>query len=463
MNRLLTRENLYSYQKEVVELAYQKKRMAVFIKMGGGKTIIALSLIERILRDKPSAKILIIALKNIINSVWVNEPAKWNFTSHLKIKPIQGDSYNERTEFLRPENNIYAIAPSLIRWYRFLDHPLKIRKWDLIVVDESSLFKNYRSERFQMLIRYFYNYMLLLTGLPLQNNLMDLWSQIYLLDRGIRLKKNITKYRKSYFVDIGRGNYSKYVVSDQNISLIIERIKDIVFVVDKKYTSPGVKIKYIDFFIDMDEFTLKKYKILEKDFIFSLEELKKDSENIVANGVFAKLSKLLQLCNGFIYDQDRIAYRINTLKIEQIKRLIAKFPSENVIIAYNYREDLNVLKTHFPDAKTLNDPIGIDEIINQWNNNKIKMLLIQPRTGGYGLNLQNGGRIIIWYGVGYSLEFYNQTNTRVWRKGQKGKVYIIHILHKKKIDFRVMKIVRNKDFVQENFLEELKKSFELVK
>ena len=474
----LTSKDLYIYQKQAINKAYNKEKTAIFIDMGCGKTAIGLGLIKWIMIDKRDAKILIIAPQKVINNVWITEAYKWEFSKDIFITPLQGN-IEKRIKLIENCQNIYAINPDLIRWFANLKNTKKITQWDLIIIDESSMFKNEKSKRFKAIKKLKYHRILLLTGTPMSNGYEDLWSQIFLLDFGLRLETTKKKYLDIYF-ERKKGTF-KYTLKEYKDEEIIKKVKDITYRIENKKMSKQFNTEYIDKYISMDNETIKLYneicmtyqdnvnEILEKyninydKYLKSFKKINKQLEISyqdkmeIMQASISTNNFLRQICNGFLYISDketniRKTIQVNENKIDILDTIIKYNKNENIIIAYYYKEDLIRLKKKYPYAKQLSLSTNRNNIVNEWNENKIKILLAHPKSCGHGLNLQFGGHIIIWYGFDYSLELYNQMNARIIRNGQTKNVLIYHILNENKIDQYILEKIRNKDKTQFIFL-----------
>jgi len=276
---------------------------------------------------------------------------------------------------------------------------------------------------------------------------MDLWPQIFLLDQGKRLGKTISSYRQRFFYRDGfmGYNWKPFKESQEKIQ---ELLKDICITLKTKdYIELPEKIM-VNAICELPEKAYKIYKQMDDEFIFEVND-----DKIEAINAATKANKLLQLANGFMYDENKIAHEFHQTKIDTLKEIIENNPNENILIAYNFQHDLIMLQREFKDAILL-DKEGKN--VKLWNDGKIKLLLAHPASAGHGLNLQSGGNIIVWYSLTWSLENYLQFNARLHRQGQQKPVRIIHLIAKKTNDERVMKVLNMKDATQENLLNKLK-------
>ena len=320
----------------------------------------------------------------------------------------------------------------------------------MVIIDESSSFKSYKSGRFKALRRVIdrIDSMVLLTGTPSPNGLMDLWPQLFLIDKGERLGKSITNYRQRFFYQTGYGGYT-YEPRDGAGEEIKRLIKDVcITMTAEDYLELPDKV-VVDEVIELPSDAMRQYKELKKEFILQLE----DGLNIETPSAAAQVNKLLQLCNGAVYDEEGNWHEIHDAKIKALKEIIEDNPTENLLVAYNFKSDLARLQAAFPDAVVL-DKEG--KALEEWNKGNIKMLLAHPASAGHGLNAQHGGSMIVWFGLNWSLELYQQFNARLHRQGQTKPVRIIRLAAKDCIDNSVLGVLRNKDATQDDLIQFLK-------
>jgi len=436
---MLKETQLYHYQQEVVNRILEIKRIFVTQEMGLGKTIASITAFTRIL-NKEVKKCLIIAPLNVAKSTWVNELSKWEHTKDLKYSLAIG-SEKQRLEALQYEADVYIINQENVPW---MFHK-GFKKYGFIIVDESTGFKSHSSNRFKALKHFTSLYMVLLTGTPYPNGFMDLWSQIYLLDNGVRLGKYITHYRNQYFTY--DEHKRKYICLYPNT--ILDKIKDITISMKAEdYLELPDKISNV-VKVDIDNYDL--YKTFEKEYYLQI-----NNDEITAVNAAVLSSKLLQYCNGAVYssENDGSYTIIHNNKIDYLKEFIELYTDENILVAYNFKSDEERIRLAIPSSITLNRN-NIVDTERRWNKGEIKLLLCQSGTAK-GLNLQYGGRIIVWFGITYNLEHYLQFNARLHRQGQTKPVLIYHIVANKCKDEQVMKILDNKNTTSEMIYEVLK-------
>jgi SNF2 family DNA or RNA helicase len=439
---MLKRESLHEYQNSAIGFIALRPKCALFLDMGLGKTVISLTAIADYMADNPNAKVLIVAPLRVANTVWKQESEKWEHLSHLNVVIATG-SVSARTKAISSDANVVVINRENVPWIE--PHG----NWDLVIVDESSSFKSFKALRFKALrkITARAGKVVLLTGTPSPNGIMDLWSQIALLDNGYRLGRNITSYRNRYFDKSGYHGYT-YTPKSGAYDAVREQIADICMSMSAKdYLSVPERLD-VTRFVELDVSSEEIYRNMKRNFIVELG----DSE-ITALSAGVLVNKLLQISNGALYDQVDGVHFIHDAKVDCLQSLVDDNPTENLLVAYSYKSDLVRLQAKFPDAVTLSSS---GKEVEQWNSGKIKMLLAHPASAGHGLNLQAGGSVVVWFGLNWSLELYEQFNARLHRQGQSNKVKVIHILAKNTVDERVLSVLRDKSKTQADLIKYLK-------
>jgi len=437
----------HDYQKVAIDFALQNQSSGLFLDMGLGKTVITLTVIEELKNNYlEELKVLVIAPKRVAEDTWTTEYEKWDHLKNLKVVKVIGNS-KQRKAALEKEADIYIITRDNIAW--LVDFLGKDWDFNTVIIDELSSFKNHQSKRFKALrkVRPFINRIIGLTGTPAPNGYEDLWSQIYLLDRGERLGKTISEYRRKYFNTLYRHGYNEYELKEGAKEQIDGILKDLCISMKAKDYLKLKEPLYINRIAKLDEKEYKLYKDMERDAVLELED-----ENITALSAAAVSNKLLQLANGAIYTNEKEIIHIHDKKLEVLEELIEEAKGEPVLVFYNFKHDKERILERFKDTRVLDT----DQDIKDWNNKKIKVLLAHPASAGHGLNLQKGGSIIIWFGLTWSLELYQQANARLNRQGQEETVRIYHIIAEKTIDERVLEVLKGKNTRQEELLRKLK-------
>lgn len=408
--------DLHTYQLTSKAHIIDHTHCGLFLDMGLGKTAATLTAInELIYEELEISRVLVIAPKRVAVDVWPDEIAEWDHLKHLKISIVTGTE-KQRLEALKKPADIYTLGKENTAWVCGIYGGLSL-PFDMLVIDESSSFKNHNSIRFKALkvAQPSFKRVVLLTGTPAPNGLIDLWAQIYLLDRGQRLGKKITLYRREYFRP-GQTNGSivyNYKLRDKDQERKIHnKIKDIcISMKTKDYLdlperiNRTIKIRFPDKL-------QKQYEAFEREKIL---ELLAEEEEITAINAAALSNKLLQFANGAIYDEDKNIHPIHDLKLEACKELIEEAQGQSVLIGWIYRHDLYSLQGALKEYKPRE--LKDTKDFKDWNAGRISVALLHPQSGGHGLNLQKGGNIIIWYGQTWSPELYEQFVKRLDRQG----------------------------------------------
>lgn len=446
----------HEYQRIAIERVMENTHYGLLLDMGLGKTISTLYAIEQLMYDSFEVqKVLIIAPKKVAESTWAQEARKWNQTKHLRVVSIWG-SANDRIKAVESEADIYVMNRENVQWlYEYLTKKKQF-PFDMLVIDESSSFKNPQAKRFKAIrkMRPLFKRIVILTGTPAPNTLMDLWAQMYLLDGGERLGKTITEYRTRYFrPDKTNGHivYS-YRLQQGADETIYGKIQDICMSLKAKdYLNLPDRLDNV-ITIELTDKERKLYREMERTHILTLVD-----EEISALNAAAVANKLLQMANGAIYNEDGDAIVIHRQKIERLKELVEVNEGKPILVFYNFKHDLESIKDAFPKSVELKTDADVEE----WNNGNIQMLLAHPASAGYGLNLQAGGHIIVWYGLTWSLEQYQQANARLHRQGQQEPVIVHHLVAKDTMDEQVMRALERKEVGQDALLEAIKYRKEL--
>lgn len=398
---------------------------------------------------------MIVAPKRVAETTWSDESLKWDHLKHLRISKILG-SEKSRIQAALSDADIYVINRENVFW--LVKNFKSDWKWDMVVLDEFSSFKNPNAKRFKALkkmlphIKRLYG----LTGTPAANGLMDLWAQIYLLDQGKRLYKTIGQYRERYFLPDKRNAQIVYSYKPKRDAdrAIRERISDICISIDSSDYVELPECIYQNQSVILSKKSRKAYEEMEKTLVLELSE-----SEITAVSTAALMNKLLQIASGSVYDETGKYHIIHREKLEVLDEIVEQAKSP-VLVFYNYRHEKEEILKAFKEAKALES----DEDIKAWNQGKIPILLAHPASCGYGLNMQKGGHIAVWYSPTWNLEQYEQANARLNRQGQTEPVLICHIIAKDTVDEIVMNALSRKEEVQTTLLKALedkyKKEFE---
>lgn len=438
----------HSYQKHAIDKVIENEKYGLFLDMGLGKTVSTLTAFSE-LQLLDTEKMLVIAPLNVAKDTWADEISKWEHLKHLRVSKILGTP-KQRLAALNKDADIYITNKENTKW--LCEQYKKDWPFDMVVIDELSTFKNPSSQRFKAikkklpLVKRFVG----LTGTPSPNSLLDLWAQVYLIDRGERLETAFSRYRERYF-------RATHQVSDHVYNWELrEGSEDLIY---KQIEDIALSMKASDY-LDMPEridtkqvVTLsnkerKLYDELEKYYILEDET----DGTIVAQSGASLSQKLLQLSNGAVYTDDEDVRQIHDRKLDKLEEIIDEAQGQPILLFYNFKHDRDRILERFDDVLTLYDKGYKDK----WNSGKAKILLAHPASAGHGLNLQQGGHIIVWFGLTWSLELYQQANARLYRQGQEHTTIIHHIMTDNTIDQRVYQALQNKELTQDELMKAIK-------
>ena len=421
---------------------------AIFLECGLGKSVISLTAINDLMLDYfDVSRTLVIAPLRVASATWPNEIKKWDHLKHLNYSVVIG-SEKERLAALRKPAHIYLINRENVDW--LINKSGISWKFDMVVIDELSSFKSYQAKRFKSLlkVRPKIKRIVGLTGTPSSNGLMDLWAEFRLLDMGERLGRYITHYRQNFFVPDKRNQQMifSYKPKDGAEKKIYSLISDIAISMKSKDFLKMPECVMNEVIVTLSDKEQKLYDSLKQDMVLSLEENEIDAINAAALS-----NKLLQMSNGAVYNDDKESLHIHDRKLDALEDLIEGANGKPVLVAYWFKHDLEKIKDRFDvrEIKSAKD-------ISDWNEGRIPVALIHPASAGHGLNLQAGGSTLIWFGLTWSLELYQQTNARLYRQGQDSTVVIHHILTKGTIDEDVMKALKAKEKIQDALIDSVK-------
>lgn len=441
----------HSYQEYAINKVIEKPAVGLFLDMGLGKTVTTLTAITDLLHDYFSVhKVLVIAPKRVAEDTWSRETEKWRHTEYLRVSKVLGPA-KKRLEALEAKADLYVINRENVDW--LVNHYGKNWPFDMVVIDELSSFKSPKAKRFKQLrrVRPFIKRIVGLTGTPAPNSLIDLWPQLYLLDRGERLGTTITGYRNEYF-NPGRRDPSRFIVFDWELKegaeeIIHERIGDIcISMKAKDYLQLPERIDN-EISVQLSKKEREIYDRLEKDKILEFEE-----QDVIANNAAGLTGKLLQLSNGEVYDDEGKTVHIHDRKLDALEEIIEESQGQPILLFYSFKHDRDRIRKRFSQAEELDQ----DDSIARWNKGEIPLLVAHPASAGHGLNLQDGGHIIVWFGLTWSLELYQQANARLDRQGQQNSVIVHHLLVENSVDEHVLKVLQGKEEGQEALLEAVK-------
>ena len=443
----------HEYQKYAVEYIKTHPAAAIFLDCGLGKTSITLTAIADLLFDSFEVhKVLVIAPLRVARDTWTAEADKWDHLQNLICSVAVGTEAQRRAALMRYAD-IYIINRENVQW--LIDESGIPFDFDMVVIDELSSFKNHQTKRFKSLlkVRPKISRIVGLTGTPASNGLMDLWAEFRILDMGQRLGRFITKYRTNYFTPDKRNGQIIYSYKPLPYAedAIYRQISDITISMKSADHLQMPDLVSSEYTVQLSEEEQKKYTDLKQELVLSLD----DAEITAANA--ASLSgKLSQMANGAIYDDGGETIRIHDRKLDALEDLIEGANGKPMLVAYWFKHDLDRIRERFAVRE-----IRESRDIADWNAGRIPIAVIHPASAGHGLNLQSGGNTLIWFGLTWSLELYQQTNARLWRQGQKADTVVIHhIVAEGTIDEQVLDALERKETTQTALMNAVKAQLE---
>lgn len=449
----------HNYQRYCIDRVIAQPSVGLFLDMGLGKSSITLTAINELIYNRMQvSKVLVIAPKKVAELTWTTEAEKWDHLKHLRVSVCLG-SEKDRIRALAKPADIYVINRENVSW--LVDHYGKSWPFDMVVIDELSSFKSHEAKRFKDLkkVKPYIRRIVGLTGTPAPNGIMDLWSQVYLLDGGERLYDTITKFRTRYFDQYQAGSgLRNYSAKAGAFELVSEKIKDLcISMKAEDYLElPGLTEHEV--WVALDDKAKTAYREMEKQMILELPE----GEEITAMNGAALSNKLLQLCNGAVYDETGAYHEVHNCKIEALLETIEQLQGQRVLVFYSFKHDKDRIMKALPKNLRVRE-LKKPEDQTDWNMGKIDVLLAHPASAGHGLNLQQGGNHMIWFGLNWSLELYQQAVARLYRQGQKERVIVHHLLVKGGRDEDVARAIRDKTVTQDELIASLKARIEEVR
>ena len=431
----------HAYQSWATDFILSHPVSAVFLQMGLGKSVITLTALKQLLMTGESRRILVVAPLRVARDTWPEELRKWDHLSGLQCAVAVGTE-KQRREALSRDAEITVInrenLPWLISGFPF--------RWDTVVLDELSSFKSWQSRRFKALlaVRPKIRRIIGLTGTPTSGGLMDLYAEFRLLDQGERLGKSITRYRDQYFLPDKRSWQQVFTwkLRPGSEDAIYDRIRDITFSMKSVdfLKMPSLVMNTVKVKLSPEE--QKRYETLAEQLLLSLPE----GELVDGKNAAVLCGKLSQMANGAIYTESGAVAALHSRKLDALEDLIEGANGQPLLVAYWYRHDLDRIRSSFPEAR----PLVSSEDFADWNAGKVPLALIHPASAGHGLNLQAGGSALVWFGLTWSLELYQQTNARLWRQGQQADTVVIHhIVTEDTIDEAILQALSRKETTQD--------------
>lgn len=444
----------HDYQTYAKSFILEHPIAAILLDMGLGKTAITLTALCDLLFDSFEAhRVLVIAPLRVASQTWPDELRKWEHLSNLRFSVAVGTEA-ERKAALRAKADIYIINRENVQWL-IEDSGIPFN-YDTVVIDELSSFKNHQTKRFRSLMkaRHKVKRVIGLTGTPSSNGLMDLWAEYRLLDMGQRLGRFIGQYRTAYFIPDKRNGqviFSYKPLPDAE-KQIYDKIADVTISMKSTDHLQMPELVTAEYPVTLSGKERERYDDLKQDLVLKLAD-----GDVTAANAAALSGKLCQMANGAVYSDDGIIHHIHDRKLDALEDLIEAANGKPVLVAYWYKHDLERISTRLKDRHIPFTKLDTSGSITSWNEGAWPVALIHPASAGHGLNLQSGGSTIIWFGLTWSLELYQQTNARLWRQGQNADTVVLHhIIAKNTIDERVMKALRDKDKTQTALIDAVK-------
>lgn len=442
----------HDYQRYCIDRIISDSRLGLFLDMGLGKTVITLTAVNELIYHRfEVGRVLVIAPKKVAETTWTNEARKWEHLHNLRISRVIG-TLAQRVRALNTPADVYVINRENVPW--LVEYDRNSWRFDMVVIDELSSFKSSKAQRFKSLcwVLPHIRRMVGLTGTPASNGLIDLWAQIYLLDEGQRLGRNITQFRTRYCdCNTHGGHFSTYAMKDGADEAIKAAISDLCISMKADDYLQLPECVTVDVPVYLDRASAKRYEEFERDMLLEIDE------NTLDAGTAAVLSgKLMQFANGAVYDEDRNVVEIHGEKLDRLSELVEGLNGQHALIFYNFRHDLERILKRFEKSPLVIRELKTAQDEADWNAGRIDLLLAHPASAGYGLNLQQGGHHVIWFGLNWSLELYEQANKRLHRQGQSESVIIHRLITQGTRDEDVAAALEGKQDVQNALLEALK-------
>ncbi|HEL2028713.1 TPA: DEAD/DEAH box helicase [Streptococcus suis] len=446
---------LHNYQVVAKDFIIGHPHAAVILDMGMGKTATTLSAVNELMFDRfEVTKVLVIAPLRVANTVWSDEIEQWAELCHLRYSKIVGTT-RQRKVALQKDADIYIVNRENLPW--LVEQCSPYFKWDMVVIDELSSFKSWQSKRFKafMAMRPYMKRIVGLTGTPSSNGLMDLFAEFKVIDGGERLGRFIGEFRSRYFEE-GRRNGNivyEYIPMDYAECQIQDKISDITIsmkALDYLEMPELISTKKL---VRMTEKEKEKYSQFKKEYVLSVL----DGLEVTAANAASLTNKLVQLSNGAVYSDDHTVVALHEQKLDALEDILESANGEPVLVAYWFKHDLARIIGRLEKLKVKSRVLKTGEDIREWNKGNVPVGLLHPAGAGHGLNLQKGGHHLVWFGLTWSLELYQQTNARLWRQGQESETVVIqHIVTEGTIDEEILKALENKDAQQERLIAAVK-------
>lgn len=440
----------HPYQTDAIRWVLDHPRCALFLDMGLGKTVSTLTAICQLMDEGELATTLVVAPKKVAESTWSAECAKWDHLRHLRVSRVMGTA-KQRAEALAADADIYVVGRDSLVW---METHLKRRfPFDALVLDELTSFKNPQAQRFKVVKRWTAqaDRVVGLTGTPTPNSLLDLWAQMYCIDQGERLGKFVTKFRTLYFNSVPIGHVAtKYVIRNGCDRQILNRIADICMTMQAKDYLQLPALTEITERIELSAPLMRQYKQFEREQVLQFGT---DPEVVTATNAAALMSKLSQFASGSVYDEDHNVHTVHSEKLDRLCEIVEQAHSP-VLVFYQFRHEVYSITAKLKGLRVRAYEGEAD--LSDWNAGNIDVLLAHPASTAYGLNMQQGGHYIVWYGTGWNLEQYQQANARLHRQGQRHPVTAYRLICTETVDEMANAAIERKSGAQQGVIDALK-------
>ena len=450
------------HQEKALDFLRSHKRCCLFLDMGLGKTVITLTYVKELLDDFAVNRVLVIAPKRVAEDTWTREKDKWDHLSDLTVSKVLG-SAKQREIALATPADVYVINRENVQW--LVDRCGEKWDFDMVVIDELSSFKSSQAKRWRSLKRVIKlsTYVIGLTGTPASNGYIDLWPEIFLIDSGAALGRTKTSYLDTYFYPGARKGHIVYEwkLRAGAKERIDRQLRPFCLSMSKEDWLQLPPVFYNEVRVRLADEERREYERFSRDHVFPILEGKastlEDMDSAIVGETAAVVSnKLLQMANGAVYDDQGGVFHLHDRKLDALEEIIEAAQGQPVLVYYTYKHDAQRIQERFPYAKML----GGSEDITEWNKGNIPLLLCHPASAGHGLNLQQGGHIMVWFGIPWSLELYQQAEARLHRQGQEQSVIIHRIVSEGTLDEKVLAVLTRKDATQRAMLKALKEYVE---
>ena len=447
--------NPYEYQETATQWIIDNPRCGLFLDMGLGKTVSTLTAIQRLIDDCEISTALVVAPKKVAETTWSMEAQKWDHLKGLRVSKVLGTE-KRRREALADKADVYVVGRDNFVW--LVDQYGGRLPFDVLVIDELTSFKNSGSQRFKAMriATPTVERVIGLTGTPAPNGLIDLWGQMYCIDMGARLGKSVGRYRDTYFETHRWNNIIVRCTVKKGCDKIIrDKISDICLSMQARdyLQLPDMLMHTVS--IELSPSTMEAYNRFEREKVLEFRQEHDGDEpaNILANSAAGLMNKLMQYSNGAVYDEDRNVHEIHSEKVDKLVEIIEAANGNSVLVFYQYKHDIERIRKKLKGYRV--ELYEGERTLLDWNAGKIDVLLAHPASTAYGLNMQEGGHYIVWFGTGWDLELFQQANARLHRQGQRHPVTVYKLIGAHTVDERASASLESKKEKQQSLLDSL--------